>query len=166
MKKLIDKGVDGALALMLAVMTVVVFAQVFFRYVLRSPLSWPEETARVLVVWLSFLGGYMALREKRHIGFNLLVKKLPRTGKFFVEVLVLLFILFFLGVVIYQGTFFAYRSLNIRMPYTRISVGWLVYSVFPVTGVLMFAQTLLDLLAVFGAFRNGEAIETSIQEDI
>ncbi len=165
-KKILDKGVDGTLALMLAVMTVVVFSQVFFRYVLRSPLSWPEETARVLVVWLSFLGGYMALREKRHIGFNLLVKKLPRRGKFVVEVIVFLLILVFLGVVVYQGTFFAYRSLNIRMPYTRISVGWLVYSVFPITGALMFVQTVLDLLALIAAFRTGDVIETSIQEDI
>ena len=157
MKRIIDSGVDIVLAMMLVVMTTAVFAQVFYRYVLNSPLAWPEETARILVVWITFLGGYMALREKKHIGFNLLVKKLPRGLAFAVEVLVLLLMLFFLSVVIWQGAFFAQRSLNIRMPYTRISVGWIVYSVFPVSGVLMFVQTAKELRECTRRFRSGQS---------
>lgn len=147
MKRIVDKGVDFALAAMLLVMTVIVFAQVFFRYVLNAPLSWPEETARMLIIWMTFVGAYMALREHRHIGFNLVVKKFPRTARFWIEVGVLISILAFLAVVIREGAYFAQRSFNIRMPYTRISVGWFVYSAFPVSGVLMFAQTIIDLVA-------------------
>lgn len=145
MKRMIDNGVDFILAMMLLAMTFVVFAQVFFRYVLNAPLAWPEETARILVVWITFLGGYMALREGKHIGFNLLVKQMKRNTAYLVELFVFAAVFFFLSVVIYQGTFFAYRSLRIQMPYTGISVGWVVYSVFPVSGVLMFVQTVLDL---------------------
>lgn len=165
MKKIVDKGVDATLALMLVAMTVAVFAQVFFRYVLRSPLSWPEETARMLIVWLSFLGGYMALRERRHIGFSLFVKKLPRGGTFALEVIVLLFMLFFLAVVIREGTYFAQRSLNVRMPYTRISVGWFVYSAFPVSGTLMFIQTAMNLADTVKRFRAGDEIPVATQEE-
>ena len=39
----------------IGVMTLVILLQVFFRYVLNAPLSWPEEAARYLMVWMTFL---------------------------------------------------------------------------------------------------------------
>lgn len=146
MKKIIDRTVDVFLATVMLGMAVVVFLQVFFRYALNNPLSWPEETARILIVWLTFVGGYMAMREKKHIGFNLLVRKLPDAAEHAVEIVGRLLIILFLVVFIRQGTDFAQKSAHILMPYTDISVGWFLYSVFPVSGVLMLAQAIGDLV--------------------
>lgn len=38
------------------VMIVVVFAQVMLRYFFDAPLAWSDELARLLLVWMSFLG--------------------------------------------------------------------------------------------------------------
>lgn len=38
----------------LAAITLVILLQVFYRYVLNSPLSWPEEAARYVMVWMTF----------------------------------------------------------------------------------------------------------------
>src|SRR6056297_3593095 len=103
MKKIIDRAVDAFLGSVMLGMAVVVFLQVFFRYALNNPLSWPEETARILIVWLTFVGGYMAMREKKHIGFNLLVKKLPDAAEHTVEIFGRLLIVLFLVVFIWQG---------------------------------------------------------------
>lgn len=146
MKRVVDRAVNAFLAATLLAMTLIVFVQVFYRYVLNHPLSWPEETARVLIVWLSFVGGYMALRENKHIGFNLFVKKLPENARRVVEIVGRVLVIFFLIVVIWQGWIFAHKSLSILMPYTGISVGWFVYSVFPVSGVLLLAQSLIELV--------------------
>lgn len=152
----VETAANVALALMLVAMTVIVTTQVFFRYVVRSPMSWPEEASRVILVWLSFIGAFVALRQNRHIGFGLLVDKLPRTPKFIVDVFVLVMMLFFLAVLVRHGFIFMQRNLNILMPYMQISLGVYVYSVFPVGGVLMFVQTSVALVQRIQRHRAAE----------
>lgn len=153
MKPLMDRGIDFALALLLVAMTLVVFLQVFFRYVVNAPLSWPEETARIMIVWLSFVGGYMAMREDKHLGFGLLVEKLPAHLQEMVRVLARAFVAVFLLVVVWHGYGFARDNVEIPMPYTDISTGLWVYSVFPIGGGLMLLQSLLDVGRALGRLR-------------
>lgn len=72
---------DGLMAVVTAALVaatvVITCTGVFFRYVLESALPWPEEIAGYLLVWISFLGAYLALRREGHIGFDLLLEKLP-----------------------------------------------------------------------------------------
>ena len=39
----------------LALMVLVILAQVFFRYVLNNALAWPDEAARFLMLWMTAL---------------------------------------------------------------------------------------------------------------
>ena len=75
------KALDGAICILMAIcfgsMTLVIFAQVIFRYILKSPLAWSEELARYLFVWVSFIGSVVAARRNQHIGVEMLVNKLP-----------------------------------------------------------------------------------------
>ncbi len=48
-------------------LAVVVFYQVFTRYVLNDAAGWTEEIARYLLVAVTFLGGAMAVRRNTHI---------------------------------------------------------------------------------------------------
>lgn len=157
MKPLMDRCIDFALALLLVAMTLVVFLQVFFRYAVNAPLSWPEETARIMIVWLSFVGGYMAMREDKHLGFGLLVEKLPAHLQELVRVLARAFVVVFLLVVVWQGYGFARDNVEIPMPYTDISTGLWVYSVFPIGGGLMLLQSLLDAGRALGRLRAAGA---------
>jgi len=50
--------------------------QVLFRYVLKIPVPWTEELARILFILSMFLGIAIAIREKEHIIVNFLFKKL------------------------------------------------------------------------------------------
>ena len=50
--------------------------QVLFRYVLRIPVPWTEELARILFILSMFLGIAVAIREKEHIVVNFLFKKM------------------------------------------------------------------------------------------
>ena len=50
--------------------------QVLFRYVLKIPVPWTEELARILFILSMFLGIAIAIREKEHIVVNFLFKKL------------------------------------------------------------------------------------------
>ena len=42
------------LILLTVVMTVLIFVQVIMRYVLQSSLSWSEELARYLFIWMAY----------------------------------------------------------------------------------------------------------------
>jgi len=154
MKRYFNGGIDLLLAVLLVAMTLVVFLQVFFRYVVNAPLSWPEETARIMIVWLSFVGGYMAMREDKHLGFGLLVDKLPVALQKAVGVVGRIFVVIFLLVVVREGYTFAMSNVDVPMPYTDISTGIWVYSVFPIAGVLMLMQSVLDVIREIGKRRT------------
>src|SRR5699024_225552 len=74
---LIDAYRFVAGGLLLAIFAMIIF-QVFTRYVLNTPLSWSEELARLMVVWLSLLVvGFLASRNA-HIAVDLLAVYLPK----------------------------------------------------------------------------------------
>lgn len=69
------------MAILLALMGIFVFTNVFLRYFFNSGLIWAEELSRYLFVWLVFLGAIGALKDNNHLGFTSLVQKLPKKLK-------------------------------------------------------------------------------------
>jgi len=65
----------------LALMVLLVFGNVVLRYVFNSGIAVSEEISRWLMVWLTFLGAVVALREHAHLGIDTLVRALPPIGK-------------------------------------------------------------------------------------
>lgn len=72
---------EALIALALAVMVVLVFGNVVLRYAFDSGITVSEEVARWLFVWLTFLGAIVALKEHGHLGTDMLVSRLGRTGR-------------------------------------------------------------------------------------
>lgn len=58
----------------LVVITLIIPLGVFMRYVMNSPLSWPEPAAVLMMVMFSFLGGAAVYRAHGHIAVEALVK--------------------------------------------------------------------------------------------
>ncbi len=59
-------------AAILLVLVAILAAQVVFRYLVGAPLVWSEELARYLLVWCTFVGVSLAVREGRNISVDLL----------------------------------------------------------------------------------------------
>ena len=70
------------IAICLAAMVVLVFGNVVLRYAFNSGIAMSEELSRWLLVWLTFLGAIVALRQHAHLGVDTLVRALPPAGKF------------------------------------------------------------------------------------
>lgn len=74
----------------------VTLAQVFFRYVLAAPLIWSEELSRLLIVWVSFVGGAVVCWDGRHlnvdVAFNRFPGRLKTLVRFFNVVVALAFL--------------------------------------------------------------------------
>jgi TRAP-type transport system small permease protein len=69
------------IATCLMVMVVLVFGNVLLRYGFNSGITISEELSRWLLVWLTFLGAIVALRQHAHLGVDTLVRALPAAGK-------------------------------------------------------------------------------------
>lgn len=68
-----EKIFDWIVSLALVALTALVFVQVISRYIFNSPISWTEEMARLLFVWLCFMGTFLALKTKGHIAIETLL---------------------------------------------------------------------------------------------
>lgn len=72
---------DFLCALAMALMVVMVFGNVVLRYAFNSGITVSEELSRWLFVWMTFLGAVVGLKEHGHLGTDMLVGRLGRTGK-------------------------------------------------------------------------------------
>jgi TRAP-type C4-dicarboxylate transport system permease small subunit len=97
----LERLVEWLMALALAVMVVLVFGNVVLRYAFDSGLAWAEEVARLMFVWLIFLGAILALRHHAHIGVEMLQQRLPRKARLACAVLSHLFMLYALWLFLY-----------------------------------------------------------------
>lgn len=75
------KAMEQAIVVLLALMVVLVFGNVVMRYAFNSGITVSEELSRWFFVWLTFLGAATALRDRAHLGSDMLTSRLGRTGK-------------------------------------------------------------------------------------
>ncbi|KJZ21230.1 C4-dicarboxylate ABC transporter [Loktanella sp. S4079] len=67
----------------LVVMTVLIAAQVFWRYVLNDSIAWTEPASVMIMGWFIFLGAAVGIREGYHLSFDVLLYVIPHKGKMF-----------------------------------------------------------------------------------
>jgi TRAP-type transport system small permease protein len=123
---------SAALLVMVAVMTGTVILSVFFRYVLNDALSWTDEVARYLMIWIAWIGAGPAIRQGGHIAVDLLVTRLPAPIGRIVTVLGQLAAIAFLGVVLFYSLSLMGRmgmqttaalGISMQFPYAGMPVG-------------------------------------------
>jgi TRAP-type C4-dicarboxylate transport system permease small subunit len=84
MNRLFDRYcrlLDGLIALLLALMVVLVFSNVVLRYIFNSGITVSEEMSRWMFVWVTFIGGVIAVHRRAHLGTDVLVGRLPASWK-------------------------------------------------------------------------------------
>lgn len=74
----LERVVEYLMALALAVMVVTVFGNVVLRYAFNTGIAAAEEIARLMFVWLIFLGAILALRRHAHLGVEMVQARLPK----------------------------------------------------------------------------------------
>ena len=65
----------------IVIITLIIPSGVFTRYVLNSASSWPEPTAILIMIALSFFSAVVCYREYLHIGVGILPAMLDERGK-------------------------------------------------------------------------------------
>jgi TRAP-type C4-dicarboxylate transport system permease small subunit len=135
-------------AVLLASMTIIVFLQVLFRYVLNHPLDWSEELGSFAFVWMSLLGASIGLKRNEHPRLDLVVNLFPSkmqkkiAGFYNLAILFLLAVLFIYGV---RLTVSMKSQLTAALEY---SVSF-VYAVLPISAAIMFVHLAIQTVGLF-----------------
>jgi tripartite ATP-independent transporter DctM subunit len=79
-RTLMGKCLEWLVSLAMVVMVGVVFLQVVYRYIFSSPIAWSEEMARIIFVWITLLGTFLALRTKSHISIETFMNRFFTPG--------------------------------------------------------------------------------------
>ncbi len=167
-QKVIDRfciALSMVMAACLAVMVVLVFGNVVMRYAFNSGITLSEELSRWLFVWMTFMGAIVALKERGHLGTDMLVGKLGPGGKKFCLALsygLMLYICWLLFSGAYQQTLINWDSTSAVM---EVSMAW-VYApgvVFAVLGGMMLLTELLRLLT--GQMRDEDLVMVQESEE-
>ena len=74
--------------LALSAMFLILLAQLIMRYVFSRPLTWSEEAARFIFVYVSFIGISYAYRQKGHIRMEVVVNLFPQAVRRGLELLI------------------------------------------------------------------------------
>lgn len=136
-RTLLRHPLETTLCSMLVALVVITFAQVVSRYVLHISLSWSEEVARFILMWLVMLGAAYGFKTKSHFAVALVVncfgERLRRIISLLVTLVIASFMVLFV-VLDLQLIFFA--MIDQIAPATQISMA-VPYASGPVGGILM-----------------------------
>jgi TRAP-type transport system small permease protein len=130
------------LILILAAMSVIIFTNVGLRYLTDQSISWAEEVARHLMIWLTFVGCGPVLRYGGHIAVENLQDILPPRAAQALRGVIALLLLGFFVFFIWFGYEYVDRTQYQLTPATQVSMAY-IYSSLPVGAAIALVHWLL-----------------------
>jgi len=134
-------------ALLLAIMLGSIGLSVFFRYVLKMPLSWTEEVVLLCMVWIIFLGASIATKHKEHIAIDILLTVFPQRLVRAMEILTLLVVGAVLALLVWQGIRLVEFSRNVATTALGIPAMY-IYAAVPASALLIFIHSCRHLVSM------------------
>lgn len=148
MRKFID-GINECLKwtiiIAMFVMLFVIFIQVIFRYVFQHSLTFSEELARYLFVYIVFFGTAVVARENGHIVVGVLVQRLKGKIAKYTKVAAYTSIILFVTILFYHGSKIVTLTSYQLSPALRIPMSY-IYLAIPVASFVMFCNMLILII--------------------
>jgi len=140
----------------MSLMLIIIFLQVVSRYVFGFSFSWSEELARFLFVWVVFIGGALIMGEGGHIAVRLLpeIVKGTKAGSM-LNIIINVFSVIFILILIVKGSGMTKSMMFQIAPGLGIPMG-IVYSIIPVSGVLMLLYIIKDIASLLAVKQKPE----------
>ncbi len=154
----IDTLFETCAILALLGVIIVMAVQVATRKLLNFVFFWSEEAILICLVWFAFMGIAIGFREGVHMGVEALTDRLPaRVNRWidkWIDIMGLIYGLYF---VIY-GWEFTVLMLESTLPATKMPNS-VVYAVMPVSGFMVCAYSVLQMLGYDTRRHKGADIE-------
>ena len=129
------------IGLMMIVMFVLVFTNVVTRYCFGFSIATAEEISTFLMIWVTYLGAGLALREGRHASIDFFQDLLGGRAQIFLRALLGVLLILFFGLLCWYGAKFAHFGWRLETIATQIPKG-IPYLCIPL-GAALFVVHLL-----------------------
>lgn len=140
----LSQVVEGLLLVMMVVLCADVFLGVFSRYVMARTFTWYDEIARLLFVWIVFLGAAVGVRRAAHFRLHLVVDRFTPRLRRATELVGVLVLMGFGLLLIQQGWKLVELGQFQRTPVMGLSKQY-VYASVPAGGALIILYSLPHL---------------------
>lgn len=121
------------ITLFMSIMVVLIFTQVFTRFVLNDAATWTEEASRYLFIWLIFLSIGVAFVEKKHISIDIVMDRLPKVAQVVLQQIVYIMLIGLSVFFLMQGIELVDNMMTFNQKSSILQVPmWAVYASLPV----------------------------------
>lgn len=107
-------------------------------------LVWTDELARYTFIWSVLIGSVVVFKQKKHIAVDLIQNAFPEKVTLGIRLLVHVALLFLFFILVRYGWMLTLQTWNVPSTSLQIPTG-LVYLAVPVSSILMFYYTLIEL---------------------
>ncbi|PZO67350.1 MAG: C4-dicarboxylate ABC transporter permease [Paracoccus denitrificans] len=112
------------------------------RYLTGNSLTWADEVARYSMIWVTFLGAGLALREGAHAAITNAQDALPTGGQRALRLLILIIMFGFFAFMVWVGLDYMSRMSVQKSAALRIPMKW-IYAAMPVGFTLLIVHLAL-----------------------
>jgi len=157
-RRILDKVISVVSHFLTALITLVVVfivAQVFWRYVLGTPLMWTEQLCRFMFIWMMMLGIPCLFNKKEFMAFDLLTESFKGGAyhivRMFIDAVICVFAIFWLygDINLIMGTFQKWTT-GVRIPY------YCLYAAQGVSALLLFWVMFTQFIEQIIAWTKGK----------
>jgi C4-dicarboxylate transporter DctQ subunit len=135
---ILDRAEEGFMALCLAFMTIVTFAQVVLRYVFGTGFLWHLEATSYAFGWLVLVGMSYGVRTQAHIAVDLLARRLGARAGRAVAAAALIVGLIYCVLMIYGSGVFVERLVTLGNDARDIPLPrWVLTGIMPIAFALL-----------------------------
>jgi TRAP-type C4-dicarboxylate transport system permease small subunit len=112
------------------------------RYLTGNSLTWADEVARYSMIWVTFLGAGLALREGAHAAITNAQDALPTNGQRVLRGLILVIMFCFFAFMVWVGLDYMGRMSVQKSAALRVPMKW-IYAAMPVGFALLIVHLAL-----------------------
>ena len=142
--KKIDRVSGAVLTITITAIFIIIVVSVFFRYVIGNAISWSEEVAKFILVYMCFIGASTVMIRGGHVGIQFFYNKARGTTKVILVIFMEMIVLTTLVMLIWYGwdiTLTAFPQRSTAVPWLSLGA---IYICMPL-GALMMIPISLEL---------------------
>jgi TRAP-type C4-dicarboxylate transport system permease small subunit len=148
-----------------SVMFIVFLLQIFYRYILNHPLTWPYELTLFTFIWTVILGAIFARRMNGHVSFSMLYDSLSEKKKIMSRIIGNIIIVCGLCITLYPSydyiQFMSFqKSTVLRIPFN------VAFSPFLIFLILIICYSLIDIITDIKRYINYSEANVEITNEI
>ena len=142
---------------LLALFSTILFIQVIMRYIFNNSLSWSEELARYLFIWLVFIGISYGSKQMKHLRIDVFLNIFPKKARPYVLILSDIIVMVFSAIVVYSAYTTVGKYIKTHMASPAIGVPlWMIHSAAIVGYCLTFIRQIQAIIYQYKHVKNPE----------